>query len=235
MSVEDENKNFSVFLADAMHTLKNVITPIIAYSEMICSGRLNNDKIMEIAEKIDVSANNAVKVCTDLMNIFRMRGKLMEVRLEKVSPFEILHYFYIMIENNLKQKHIEVENKLDPDVFLYADAEMLGSVFMNLLTNAVKFSPPGGKITAYGKIIDDKWYEVAISDEGIGIDEQKINEKLQNRTYYSTTGTEGELGTGLGLLIVHNTIERNGGSLRAFNNKNKGATFAFKLPLWKEN
>lgn len=235
MQTIDENENYSIFLADAMHTLKNVIAPINIYSEVIRSGRLDNNKIMDIAGKIEICANNAVKVCVDLMNIFRIRGKLMEVRREKVSPFEILQNFYFMIENNLKQKHIELENNLDPDVFLCADAEMMGSVFMNLLINAVKFSHPGGKICVDGEIIDDNWFEIAISDEGIGIDEQKIAEKLQQGNFYSNPGTDGEPGTGLGLLVVHNTIERNGGTMRAFNNKNGGATFAFKLPLWKEN
>ena len=117
---------------------------------------------------------------------------------------------------------------------MFVDADMMISAFMNLLSNAIKFSPTGSCITITGQKFDKDFYEIRISDQGVGIDEEKVNEKLLQGSYYSTKGTNGESGTGLGLLIVKSAVERNDGTIRAFNNTDAGATFAIKLPLFKE-
>ena len=72
-------------------------------------------------------------------------------------------------------------------------------------------------------------------DEGVGIDEKKIQEKLDENSSYSTIGTADEQGTGLGLILVKNILEKSGGTIRAYNNKDKGATFVITLAMNKEN
>lgn len=222
-------------LADAMHTLKNMIAPISAYSEMIQYGHVKPEQLPEIAKKIDFCANSAVSVCTDLMEIYRVRGNLVNRKIGKVCPYEVFEKCIYLTDNFFQSKNIKVLNRLDQSVEVLFGVAMLGSVFMNLVSNAVKFSPENSTIEVSGKIVDGNMYEISVKDEGVGIDEAKIEDKLNNNTDYSTPGLQNEEGTGLGLLLVKIILDKHQGTLRAYNNKDKGSTFVFTLPLYKEN
>lgn len=222
-------------LAEAMHTMKNMITPITAYSEMIQYGHVEPEKIPEVAKKISFCANNVANVCTDLMRIFRVRGNLVDKTVEEVCPYEVLRDYSYMIECNLDLKRIKLLNNLDKSVTVLFNVAMLRSIFVNLINNAIKFSPEDCSIEVTGKIVDEDTYEISVKDEGVGIDEAKIEDKLKNNTDYSTTGLQNEVGTGLGLLLVKIILEKHKKTIRAYNNKDKGSTFVFTLPLYKEN
>lgn len=227
-------KRYDRFLADSMHTLKNLIAPISAYVEMLQSGLVGEQKAGEINEKIGLCADTATQFCTSLMNVFRVRGGLTDFRAEKINPHDILQEYIIMIEGNLKVKRITVDNQLDPTVYVLFNANFLSSIYMNLITNAIKFSHEDSTITVTGECVEQEHFVIRVKDEGVGIDEAKIEEKLRNNTDYFTKGTMNESGTGLGLLLVQAILEKNNGSLRAYNNKDKGATFEFTLPLFME-
>lgn len=222
-------------LADAMHTVKNMITPINAYAEMIQYGHVEPEKIPEVAEKISFCASSAAQVCTELMEIYRIRGNLVDKTVEEVCPYEVLRDFIYMIESNLKPKGTKLLNLLDKSVTVLFNVGMLRSIFMNLVTNAIKFSPLNSTIEISGKVVEDKFYAVNVKDEGVGIDEAKIEEKLNNNTDYSTLGLQNETGSGLGLILVKVILDKHQGTIRAYNNKDKGASFEFTLPLYKEN
>jgi len=222
-------------LAEAMHTMKNMITPITAYSEMIQYGHVESEKIPEVAKKIGFCASNVTSVCTDLMRIFRVRGNLVDKTVEEVCPYEVLRDYSYMIECNLELKRIKLLNNLDKSVTVLFNVAMLRSIFVNLINNAIKFSPEDCSIEISGKIVDEDTYEICVKDEGVGIDEAKIEDKLNNNTDYSTTGLKNEVGTGLGLLLVKIILEKHKKTIRAYNNKDKGSTFVFTLPLYKEN
>lgn len=222
-------------LADAMHTLKNMITPIIAYSEMIQYGHVEPEKIPEVAKKIGFCASNVTQMCTELVEIYRLRGNLVNKAVEKIFPYEVLQECLYLIESSLNPKKIKLVNRLDKSVAVLFNFGMLRSVFMKLINNSIKFSPEGSTIDISGEIVDEDTYEISVKDEGVGIDEDKIEEKLRNNTDYSTPGLQNETGTGLGLLLVKIVLDKHQGTLRAYNNKDKGCTFVFTLPLYKEN
>lgn len=228
-------KRYDRFLADSMHTLKNLISPISAYVEMLQSGLVGEQKADEINERIGSCADIATQFCTSLMNIFRVRGELTDFRPEKINPHDLLQEYILMIDSNLQLKHITVENQLDSTVYLSCNSNLLSSIFSNLISNAIKFSQENGKITVSGARLEQEYYVIRVKDEGVGIDEARIAEKLRNNTEYYTRGTKNESGTGLGLLLVQAILEKNDGRLKAYNNKDKGATFEFTLPLYKEN
>lgn len=222
-------------LADAMHTLKNMITPIIAYSEMIQYGHVEPEKIPEVAKKIGFCASNVTQMCTELVEIYRLRGNLVNKAVEKIFPYEVLQECLYLIESSLNPKKIKLVNRLDKSVAVLFNFGMLRSVFMKLINNSIKFSPEGSTIDISGEIVDEDTYAISVKDEGVGIDEDKIEEKLRNNTDYSTPGLQNETGTGLGLLLVKIVLDKHQGTLRAYNNKDKGCTFVFTLPLYKEN
>ena len=235
MKKEDGQGYDDRLMADALHTLKNMIASINVYVEMVQYGHVNPQQLQPVLDKISHCTDSATKLCTDLMDICRVKGGLTDQRKGKVNPHHLMVELIGMMEDELQPKQLSLVNKLDPEVHILFNAAMLTSIFRNLITNAIKFSPPKSTITITGECPDAANYAISISDEGVGIDEKKVEEKLQYCTEYATLGTQNEPGTGLGLILVKTMLDNNKGSIRAYNNKNKGATFVITLPLYTEN
>jgi two-component system, sensor histidine kinase and response regulator len=112
----------------------------------------------------------------------------------------------------------------------YADPMMLSTVFRNLLSNAVKFTLPGGRITISSEQVDTKMSRISVSDTGVGIPPQDQEKLFKIDDHLSTEGTAGEPGTGLGLILCKDLVERNQGEID-FETGEWGSTFRFTVPL----
>jgi signal transduction histidine kinase len=133
----------------------------------------------------------------------------------------------ISIHSALK-KHVSISNRVDPGIFVYADAEMLRSVVQNLIINAIKFTQPEGRIIV-SAIEKDDCIEVSVQDSGIGIEAEKFSKLFDFNTIFTTLGTDGEKGTGLGLPLCKEFIERNDGKIWVESEVGKGSKFMFTL------
>ncbi len=131
-----------------------------------------------------------------MMDISRVKGELLDVVPREFSIKEITGDIAAMLEENFKRKEINFLNLL-PEQAVYADYEMIYSTLMNLLTNAVKFTPHKGEVAVTGKVISNTHFEVQVKDNGVGIDIEKFNLMLSDNKYFTTKGTAGEEGTGL--------------------------------------
>jgi two-component system sensor histidine kinase/response regulator len=125
-------------------------------------------------------------------------------------------------------KHIYINSKIERPVFVYADKDMINLVLRNLLSNAIKFTPEQGSICIEARE-ERSHIEVLVQDTGTGIDAEGL-QKLNGQLYYSTRGTGGETGTGLGLMLCKEFLSRNGGRMRIESEPGKGSTFSFTLP-----
>lgn len=135
-----------------------------------------------------------------------------------------------LFEMSLKNKNLTFHNKVSPETFAFADLDQIRLVLRNLITNAIKFTPKGGEISISSYIQEDKLI-VSVIDTGIGIEKKKIDAIFKLNSNHSTQGTEGEKGTGLGLLLCKEFVENNGGALWIESQIKKGTTFSFSLPL----
>ena len=123
---------------------------------------------------------------------------------------------------------------VDKNIEVYADEDMLGSIIQNLVSNAIKFTPRCGDITVSAKRSDtDGFIEMAVQDSGLGMSVEDL-QKVFDEKFYSTPGTEREYGTGLGLLLVKEFVERNGGQLRIYSKPGIGSTFYLTIPIVKK-
>jgi signal transduction histidine kinase len=109
---------------------------------------------------------------------------------------------------------------------------MFNSIIRNLISNAVKFTRPGGKITVSVKLTGNNMAEFSVEDSGIGMSEELCSRLFKMNEKVGTPGTEGERSTGLGLLLCKEFITKNGGDIRVESCENKGSTFYFSLPLF---
>lgn len=136
----------------------------------------------------------------------------------------ILHLF----ENAIAEKMLKVENNIAESCIVYADKDMIQLVMRNLISNATKFSKRGGSITL-NSATKGEYSEICCTDTGVGISETNIKKLFELETF-TTRGTENEQGTGLGLLLCKDFVEKNGGTIRVESALDKGSTFCVKIP-----
>ncbi|MCF6241222.1 MAG: tetratricopeptide repeat protein [Bacteroidales bacterium] len=136
-----------------------------------------------------------------------------------------------ILQNAAVGKNIILSSELTPKISVYADPEMISIVIRNLIANAIKFTPVGGKITIYGQKITDDKVEISVKDTGVGIKKETIPLLLDEYNLFTTPGTESEKGSGLGLSICVQFIKRNNGHFDIESVVGKGSVFKFTLPI----
>ena len=177
-------------------------------------------------------------------NLYRLIENLlgwakMEQRDFQFSPTNV--NLYNKVENALKfssansdMKKIVLINKVEEDHTVYADENMLSSILTNLISNAVKFTPPGGKVSIETNREGD-FEKICICDSGIGMSEEAVSKLFRPDTKYTTLGTAKEKGTGFGLLICKEMVEIHGGKIWVESKEGVGSKFQFTLPLRKND
>jgi len=138
---------------------------------------------------------------------------------------EVLELFY----DKINGKSIRVDNRIDEDLTMWADKNTLEFLIRNLIANAVKFTPRNGTITLYADEIEDM-IRIAVLDTGIGMDQQTMDKLFKDRIMTTQHGTEGEIGTGLGLLLCKDMVDQASGSIQVKSKLGEGSEFSFMLP-----
>lgn len=127
-------------------------------------------------------------------------------------------------------KQIHLHNSVTAGTQVYADAPMVETIFRNLLSNALKFSSSGGQILLPAHPHDHAWVEVAVADTGVGMAPEERSRLFRIDSHYTRVGTGGEHGTGLGLSLCKELVDRHGGRIWVESAVGKGTTFRFTLP-----
>jgi signal transduction histidine kinase len=131
--------------------------------------------------------------------------------------------------NAASKKNITLKSNIGYHSKVYADKDLLETIFRNLISNAIKFTKPNGEIILNAKK-EEEFTRISISDTGVGISEENLGKLFSIDIRSSTKGTEEESGTGLGLLVVKEFVETNGGAIRVISTPGKGSEFSFTVP-----
>jgi signal transduction histidine kinase len=126
-------------------------------------------------------------------------------------------------------KQLQLHNQIAPDLEAYVDPDQINLVFRNLISNAIKFTPKNGSITLQSQVEND-FCQISITDTGVGMSAENVAKLFNQTTHFSTYGTSGEKGTGLGLLLCQEMVEKNGGTIWVESEEGKGTSFKFRLP-----
>ncbi len=218
------------FVGNVSHELKTPLTSIRGLVETLLSGALedpaNNRRFVTL---IDEDATRLSRLIDDLLQLSEIESKAVPLRLERVNIAVLLDDIQTSFGQRMKERRLACEIEIPPDTpAVQADPDRLRQVFVNLLDNAIKFTPEGGRIRLSarprGPMLD-----ISVSDTGVGIPEQDLP-RIFERFYRVDKARSRELGgTGLGLSIVKHIVEAHGGTVSVVSRAQQGATFTVSL------
>ncbi|MCW3785336.1 sensor histidine kinase [Plebeiibacterium sediminum] len=183
----------------------------------------------QFLEQLVNSSNKNFELLENLLNWSRSQLKAITVEATIFSMNELLKEILSQVESMFQTKTIHIENKINSDWFVKADYEMIKVVVRNIITNAIKFSPCNSKITIEGQE-DSFKYHIRFIDQGVGIQADVLKELLTPEFLHSTPGTANEKGSGIGLKLTKDFIEKNGGTISISSKVNEGSVFEISLP-----
>lgn len=224
------------FFSIIAHDLKNPINSILGFSEHLIEkvNEKDYEQIGEFADIVRQSTNRALDLLMNLMVWAQSQSGRMEYNPAYFEIETIVNEAILLMKGNAEQKSIIILNKLSSGILVYADKAMLSTVLRNLISNAIKFTQPNGKITVTS-VVQQNELTISVIDTGVGITKERINKLFKISEVYSTQGTQKEEGTGLGLILCKEFIEKNKGKIWAESLIGTGTTFYFSLPLIIEN
>ena len=227
----ETNASKDTFFSIIAHDLKAPFTGLIGLTEALVEDieYYNQDKLTHILQQLHLSAKQTYTLLTNLLTWSRLERGLIDCKPEDVLLANVVDPVVFVLASNAQQKQVTVTNSVETEISVYADFRMIDTVLRNLLSNALKFTEMGGEIGVSAESYDD-YVEIAVTDTGIGMSQEKIDILFRIDKKTSTPGTAGEEGTGLGLILCKELVEKNGGTIWVKSAVGKGTTVFFTLP-----
>jgi len=226
------NSDKDIFISILGHDLKSPFSTLLGLSEALIDdlNNLNNSEINEHLNHIYKTARNTYNLLENLLNWTRTQSGKIPFSQQIYSFNEIFRKTLELLKQGPDAKGIAIRVTSHPDVNVFADIDMLNTVLRNLVSNAIKFTNREGviNISAVQTTYDTT---ISVTDNGVGIAPDNLLKLFDISKVLSTSGTEAESGTGLGLLLCKEFVERHGGKIWVESEPGKGSTFSFKLPL----
>ena len=179
------------------------------------------------------SARQTELLVEDLLTWGRLQMEQVGIRTTRFRPYESAEKVCGPLQAAAALKNISLENNIPRDLAIQADANMVETVFRNLLSNAIKFTPEAGKVRIEARRRGD-FVELAVEDNGVGMVPEVMDKIFSLHVKHTTKGTAGEPGTGLGLAVCREFVERNGGTIGVESQPGQGSKFNVRLPVGEE-
>lgn len=216
------------------HDLRTPFHQILSFSRMLTEDIdiYTQEEIKMMTDGILQAGEQGVKILEDILSWARSQRNTTEVIPTKISPADLLNEIIPVFAVSAGDKQIKISINGDVDAKVIANRNMANIILRNLIANALKFSNPGGEIQLNISKGDD-FHTIEVRDFGIGIPEKDLPKLFNINIKYTRTGTTGESGTGLGLILCNELIIRNKGKLEVISKQGEGSSFMVKLPAYK--
>jgi len=224
----EKDKFFSILAHDLKGPLSAFLGTTQILTEEIQSMTL--EEIKEITVSMKESATNIFGLLENLLEWSILKRGMMDFNPEKINVKQKTTASIEVLKESARKKEIKINYSIPNDLEIYADSHIFETVIRNLVSNAIKFTHVGGKVNVAADCKSDHSIEVKISDSGIGMTPELKNKLFLLNEKTSKPGTEGELSTGLGLLLCKEFIEKHGGKIWVDSEVGKGSTFMFTIP-----
>ncbi len=225
--ISTKDKLFSII----GHDLGNQFNIIVGFLEVLVSDfkKLDAAKVEYHLINISNSSKYAYNLLENLLTWARMQTNLIQFNPETFNIQTKISESIKLLKGASSKKNIEIEFNANEEISTYADINMFSTVFRNLVANAIKFTPEHGKISISVKQKKD-FCEITVMDNGVGISEENIGKIFRIDSKNKTLGTNGEKGTGLGLILCKEFVEKHNGKIWVESKVGKGSQFIFTFP-----
>ncbi len=227
IELEQLNQVKDKFFSIISHDLRSPINALYGLLNLADNKQITQDEFVKLTQEIKIQFNHTRTLINNLLDWALLQMDKLKIQPEKIDLGSIVDQNFKLL-SSLHLKEIKMVNSIRPGVIGWGDLNMINLVFRNLILNAIKFSESGGTIDVSAKDQND-FYVIAVKDHGVGI-RQEVQKILFDKTSgYSTRGTANEKGTGLGLILCKEFVEKNGGQIWLESEEGKGSTFYFTI------
>jgi len=222
-----KDKLFSIIA----HDLRSPFNTILGYSDLLSNSAKTYDteRIVKFSTDINSAAVNTLALLDNLLNWAKSQTGQITFKPVKLNLQPIIAQTIEVLNSTAKIKNISLNYIQSDSIEVYADQDMLNVILRNLIANALKFTNSRGAI-AVNAMQKNNFIEITVSDNGVGMNEETLNKLFKIDTTITTNGTANEKGSGLGLILCKEFVEKQGGTIWVESEPNKGATFHFTLP-----
>lgn len=230
------NSSKDKFFSIIAHDLRSPFNGLLGFSTVLLEelSELNAEEIKEYAGYIHTSAKTVYNLVDNLLQWSRIQTGRIEYQPIKIDLHEEVFKTLELLNSNAIAKRIKLINEIPMNSYVHADQNMLRSILQNLVSNGIKFTRPNGKIKISIKA-KNEFIEIEIADNGIGIETRDIVKLFRIDSQFSNLGTSHEEGTGLGLILSKELVEKNKGKIWVKSLAGKGTSFFFTLPKWQNS
>ena len=228
IELEQLNQVKDKFFSIISHDLRSPMNALAGTLELLEQKHISQDEFAELSKSLKTQFNHTRALINNLLNWTLLQMDKLTIQSEKVFVHAKVEESFSAL-GNLYPKNIKMENLVNKKITAFADPNIINLVLRNLILNSIKFTESGGRIWI-SAVEKDTEIIVSVSDNGIGIKPEVKEMLFENTSGYSTRGTANEKGTGLGLILCKEFVEKNGGRIWLESEMGKGTTFYFTLP-----
>jgi two-component system phosphate regulon sensor histidine kinase PhoR len=219
------------FVANVSHELRTPLTTIKGYAETLLEGALKEEVAFQFVQVIKRHTDRLTKIVEDLLMLSKIETKEFQLKMEVIPVQNLIVDIIDFVKEPAERKKISLSrNEIPSSLAVQADRNHLEQILINLLDNAIKYTPEGGRVIVSVVEKDSKDIQFSVEDNGIGIPKEDLS-RIFERFYRVDKGRSKELGgTGLGLSIVKHLVQAHGGRVWVESQRGKGSTFYFTFP-----
>ncbi len=225
------------FISIISHDLRTPFSSILGYTDFLLNDTdIDNVKRDQYVLYIQESAKSMLSLVNSLLDYTRLQTGKIKFEPVRINAKSVIEKSIQILSGATLQKNIKLLSRLDKDFFIHADEGLLLQVFNNLISNAIKFTKPGGNINVNAFVDFEKnQIQFFVEDDGVGMKKSDISKLFKVDSKFTTPGTAGEKGSGLGLSLVSDIIRKHGGEIWVESELGKGAKFNFTIPIASTN
>jgi two-component system sensor histidine kinase/response regulator len=231
LQLQEANTSKDRFFSIISHDLRAPFVGLLGLTQIVVEEfeTYTRDEIKNMLVNLQETSRTLYTLLGNLLTWSRIQRGMIENNPQEMDVQEVIVRNVRLFNSNAEQKQITLKNLLHELTVVYADERMVHTIIRNLISNAVKFTHPGGNVTVSAEQ-EENTVTVSVSDTGIGIGEKHIPKLFRIDAKYKRPGTAEEQGTGLGLVLCKEFVERSGGKIWVESTIDKGTTFRFTLP-----
>ena len=231
-ALEELNRVKDKFFSIVSHDLRSPLSSLLSFSQLMIDhlDHLSKADIVKMSHELNTSVTSTIKLADNLIAWAQVQMKEDHAQMENISIPEIISNIVAVYQGNANENGISINSQVADELSVYGDKNQISFVIRNLVNNAVKYTPQGGAVNIAAGVLPNGKVKISVSDTGIGIAEELKKTIFSLGRKSSLKGTNGEKGTGLGLMLSYEFIKLHKGTIEVESAEGKGSSFSIMLP-----